>query len=350
MTCIVTTKQVVELLAAGGKKGWGYLVKNNNSSKELCTHMCTYLKYFKMWKIEDDKVLWPRLQCVLQQLEAEQAKITPEEDPEGTILEGIKKKKEEVRKRMEDCWMVPKNTHDKGHACGVGAVGGRNLMLGAGACAATVSKKQFLMEPTSLNPVGGSSSGSSSSSSGRNNVGGMTNEELAHELLLDPNFKLDKQIKEKEWLGPTSGGNYIQTRIRGVFEKSFYTALQQELCNEPFPKYEKVFSLLESIVSQVQELCKGYPEAQWVVEIVDMKLVRQNIENRLVNMESFMCMMEHVMSKIIGPTFLRMKDDDLKESTWEGWLNITKKTSSCKSKEHMATLVSEVSDLNDWNN
>lgn len=99
----------------------------------------------------------------------------------------------------------------------------------------------------------------------------MSNEQLAHELLLDPGFTMD----EKD---DNDTSKLVHTKIRVTFKPAFWTHVYNDLCAQPMV-LQRVFKVLDEIRVAVGNACRNRPEARLIEEVIDMDLIRQSIAN-----------------------------------------------------------------------
>jgi hypothetical protein len=94
----------------------------------------------------------------------------------------------------------------------------------------------------------------------------MSNEQLAHELLLKPTFQLTEA---------TAGGCEVinEERIRASFQEAFWKSLADDLWLSP-PCYVRVLRVLADVRDGIAELA-GEREASQMREVVDLDLIRQ---------------------------------------------------------------------------
>jgi hypothetical protein len=156
------------------------------AARRLPGLLCTYLRTFKAWKMEDERRLAGRLRRALKGIEetisrAREKKSQAEEEEEAEE-EGLDQL-EQQRQKLE-----AKLRQIGGLDGGGGGGGGASAGVG-GATAATVVKTHNVQDLG----AGGVASGG----------GGVTNEQLAHELLVDGDFKLDDQVLSPSFLTPT---------------------------------------------------------------------------------------------------------------------------------------------------
>jgi hypothetical protein len=106
-------------------------------------------------------------------------------------------------------------------------------------------------------------------------VGGLSNEQLAHELLLNREFRLNETANIPD-------EQLVHTRIKEPFERVFWTSLAEDLSAVP-PCYARTLSVLEEIKKGVQSLSTGHPESQRIADILDLELIAQQIEKETLD-------------------------------------------------------------------
>jgi hypothetical protein len=97
----------------------------------------------------------------------------------------------------------------------------------------------------------------------------VTNEQMAHGILLDPTYSLDA----------TQGGTVVQRRIRDVFRESFWKSLTDDL---RFPFYGRLFKLFQEIVDGVMKLVEGFKiahDGRVILQVLDLGLIKQEVGN-----------------------------------------------------------------------
>jgi hypothetical protein len=105
----------------------------------------------------------------------------------------------------------------------------------------------------------------------------MTNEQLAHELLLDPTFQLDES-------GGCSVENPVFHRIRESFHQAFWDSLVDDL-RLATPCYVRVLRVLAEIRDGISELA-GSLQSGAIAEAVDLDFIKQQAEAGLYGWES----------------------------------------------------------------
>ena len=117
----------------------------------------------------------------------------------------------------------------------------------------------------------------------------MTNEQLAHELLLDPTFQLDAN-------GGCSAENPVFHRIRESFHQAFWDSLVDDLKLTP-PCYVRVLRVLAEVRDGISELT-GSIQPTNISEVVDLDFIKQQAEKGLYNWENCMRLVGSVVAVI----------------------------------------------------
>ena len=100
----------------------------------------------------------------------------------------------------------------------------------------------------------------------------MSNEQLAHELALDPTFQLDEG-------GGCSAENPLYQRIRGSFHRAFWDSLVCDLCLD-MPCYTRVLRVLAEIRDGIHDLA-GTRDSCNIMEVIDLDYIHQQAERGL---------------------------------------------------------------------
>jgi hypothetical protein len=137
---------------------------------------------------------------------------------------------------------------------------------------------------------------------------GMSNEQLAYELILDP-FCVLRYSDEQQ-----SCTSLITTNIRQTFPKAFWDKLKQELLTTPPPSsssndnsstsYASVFTVLTEILDSVINVCRGWDNnsvhniAQRIQDILDIDHLKQRVAAGAMPPSDIFSMMSSLISGI----------------------------------------------------
>ena len=119
--------------------------------------------------------------------------------------------------------------------------------------------------------------------------GRMSNEQLAHELLMDPTFQLDES-------GGCSTENPVFHRIRESFHQAFWDSLVDDLKLET-PCYVRVLRVLGEIRDGINDLA-GSREAGNIAEAVDLDYIKKQAEEGLYTWSSCKSLIAAVVSVV----------------------------------------------------
>ena len=138
--------------------------------------------------------------------------------------------------------------------------------------------------------------------------GRMTNEQLAHELLLDPTFQLDE-----------SGGCRVENPVFHSIRESFHQAFLDSLVDDlrlAAPCYVRVLRVLGEIQDGISDVA-GSREAGRIAEAVDLDLIRQQAEVGVYGWDS--CSRQ--MGSVVG-VIQAVQAPKRDEETRAGWREV----------------------------
>lgn len=141
-------------------------------------------------------------------------------------------------------------------------------------------------------------------------VGSMTNEQLAHELLLDKNFRLDDKSGMSE-------DKLVHTKIRETFERAFWESLVDDLSCDP-PSYARVLSVLTEIKVGIETLGAGHAEAHTIGEIIDVDLITEQLDSHALSHHGCLHLIDGTV-RVLVSMHDRMKSPSRRQETTEKW-------------------------------
>jgi hypothetical protein len=150
--------------------------------------------------------------------------------------------------------------------------------------------------------------------------GRMTNEQLAHELLLDPTFQLDET-------GSCSVDNPVFNRIRESFHQAFWDSLVDDL-KLPTPCYVRVLRVLAEIRDGINDLA-GSKEAGSISEVIDLDHIKKQAELGLYSWDHCKSLSSSVLLVI-----QRVQAPKRDEETKARWIAIEQDMQSALPEEH----------------
>ena len=200
------------------------------------TTLFEYLTRFKTWKIPDEAKLTCRIQHALVALHQAE-KLLPADEPEDSNLKAeFRTQTGRLREKLQQIAgkeALEKFDRELPERCK------RPLGVGAGGAEVAAALQQ----------------------------GKMTNESLAHELLLDPTFLLDDS-------GGSGLDNPVFQRIRESFHRSFWDSLVDDL-NLATPCYTRVLRVLAEIRDGIIDLAG---ERGAICEVLDVDFIKTRAE------------------------------------------------------------------------
>lgn len=232
-------------------------------SKNFVPLLFEYLKRFKAWKVPDEAKLICRIKHALIALYQAESHLPLDEPDDSKLKIEFKTQIERLRSKLSQ-------------------IGGQDAL-------------KLFDEQRQTGIISGCSGGSGGSGN-PNNPGGaggayaalpgrMSNEQLAHELLLDPNFQLDED-------GGCGIENPVFHHIRESFHKAFWDSLVDDL-RLATPCYARVLRVLKEIYDGINDLV-GTREQ--INEIIDIDYIKQQVESNLYTWDN--C--KNLISSIVG--------------------------------------------------
>ncbi|XP_012273619.1 T-complex protein 11-like protein 1 isoform X2 [Orussus abietinus] len=130
---------------------------------------------------------------------------------------------------------------------------------------------------------------------------GMTNMALAHEIVLDKNFKL-QQLDTRT--------SVLQKQVKEIMHQAFWDILAEQLAETP-PNYSQALILLKDIIDSLDELVLPHHKKirQNMKEVLDVKLIKQQAEQGTLDFHSYANFVISIMSKVCAP----VRDEKLLE-------------------------------------
>ena len=202
-------------------------------SAQFTSLLFDYLKCFKAWKVPDEAKLVCRIRHALVALYQAEAHLPPDEPDDSRLKVEFRTQIERLRSKLQQI---------------------------AGADAVVQFDAERANNVLPQGPPGG---GAYAALPGR-----MTNEQLAHELLLDPTFQLDES-------GGCSVENPVFHRIRASFHQAFWDSLADDL-RLATPCYVRVLRVLAEIRDGLKDLGGANVDAH--DGLVDLDWIRQQAE------------------------------------------------------------------------
>ncbi len=234
-----TFQRIVERVASAGS----FQGVASDLSCDFPTTLLEYLKRFKEWKVPDEAKLTCRIKHALIALYNAQQHLPPDEPEDSKLKVEFRTQIERLRAKLQQIAGADALAEfDANHTVHSACAGGCNALSSY----ATMS-------------------------------GRMTNEQLAHELLLYPAFQLDES-------GGSEVENPVYHRIRESFHQAFWNSLVDDL-RLPTPCYVRVLRVLSEVRDGISDLA-GAPESASVKETLDIDFIRRQVESGAYDWDS----------------------------------------------------------------
>lgn len=261
--------------------------------------LCTYLRTFKDWKLVDEKKLANRLTTALWHLEEAERGLKGEE-ADAKIRPELQAQQKRLREKLAQiAGDKAVQAHDEETK--------RRL-----AHPATVSRDADVPQPPPA-PAG--------------HVGGMTNEQLAHELLLDKDFRLDEKAG-------MSDDKLVHTKIRETFERAFWESLVEDLASSP-PTYARVLSVLTEIRTGIEGLSQGQPEERRIGEVIDVDAITTQLRQQAFDYLGVEALVDEVV-KVLLSMHDRMRSPERNKETADKWAEVRASMQGAASQDQTA--------------
>ena len=214
---------------------------SHDLTKSFPILLFNYIDWFKKWKLVDEVKLYGRIKHALVAL-LEARKLLPLDDFENS---------EQEKSFLEDLGRL------------------KNKLIHIGG---PMKWQQFEKDYPEITTLQISRISQESSSNHEFKNKRMTNEELAHELLLKPTFQLTEAMASGCF-------DVITQRIRESFREAFWSSLEDDLrLSEPC--YARILKLLAEVRDGIAELAGSEVSSQ-VRELVDIDLISQQTQMKV---------------------------------------------------------------------
>ena len=265
----------------------------DTDGKDLPRLLCSYLRDFKAWKTKDEKRLANKITETLQNLEAAEKSIA--HDPaQASLCQQVRD--QQVRLKQK-------------------------LAIVAGAKAVEEYEKQ--RKEAAERDAAAAAAAVSALAQGCGQCAGMSNEQLAHEVLLNPLFTLDdKDCKTEDKL--------VLTRIRETIKPDFWKALYEDLSVTP-QSYAHVLTVLKEIKSSIQNVAQGHPESRRIAEIVDVDFISQRLERTALDFNECDSIIDAIVDVLVA-IHEKLKTPERKQVTVSKWKEVRAKLGESASK------------------
>jgi hypothetical protein len=243
-------------------------------SCDIPTMLFEYLKRFKAWKVPDEAKLTCRIKHALIALYGAEQHLPLDEPEDSKLKVEFRTQIQRLRSKLSQ-------------------IAGPDALV------------QFDAERVTGGPrIGGGNGSAYTAIPGR-----LTNEQLAHELLLDQTFQLSDN-------GGTSAENPVFHRIRESFHQAFWDSLVDDLKLLPTPCYVRVLRVLAEVRDGISELAGGI-EVSAIHEAIDIDFIRRQVELGVYEWDD--C--KRLVGMVVG-VIRRLQAPNRDADTQEQWLTV----------------------------
>lgn len=278
---------IAKELAKGTK--WNQIA----ATADIPTLLCTYLRTFKEWKIVDESKLAGRLKKALKGIEDAIVKAKAEESSAArSMVPDLEEQQQKLKAKLRQIGALDVDDGEASQSAPFPVTKG--LGGKAAVTAARVVKTHSHPEAAGL-----ASKGS-----------GMSNEQLAHELLLDSGFQLrDKPGASDEKL--------VHTKIAEAYENAYWDSMVDDLTDEP-PSFSPVLNVLATIRTGIEELSQHQPEAHQIRDIIDIDHIKIQLQEKSLDFKGCERLIDGIVGVVVS-MHLRMKAVERGDETLSLW-------------------------------
>ena len=252
-------------------------------SVDFETLLYEYLKAFKAWKVPDEAKLTCRIKHALIALYQAKEHLPPDEPEDSKLNIEFRTQIERLRSKLAQ-------------------------IAGEAALQEFDERRLAGYIPASdANGSGGNGGGNGGAGAAYAALPGrMTNEQLAHELLLDPTFQLDES-------GGCSVENPVFKRIRESFHHAFWDSLVDDL-RLAAPCYVRVLRVLAEVRDGVNDLA-GARESAALSDAIDLDFIKCQAEAGAYNWHNCCALIGSIVT-IVQRVQAPKRDEETK-TKWE---------------------------------
>ncbi|KAJ1465578.1 T-complex protein 11-domain-containing protein [Baffinella frigidus] len=236
----------------------------------------TYLKAFQAWKLPDEAKLTDRIKHALTALYQAEDHLVEGDPDTPKLREEFRAQQERLRAKLLQ-------------------IAGEDAVKALDHLRASQNEAQACAPIPVAVALGAAAAEHSANGGGYNALPRrMTNDQLAHELLLDPKFTLDEH-------GGCRGENPVHAKIRKSFHDAFWKSLSDDLRLTP-PCYVRVLRVLEEVRDNINDMATGggaWSGAAQIVDVLDIDLIKQQLEHGAFTWETC-CKLVHDVEAILN--------------------------------------------------
>jgi hypothetical protein len=159
------------------------------------------------------------------------------------------------------------------------------------------------------------------------NVLGMSNYQLAHEVLLNPLFQLDENENDTD-------DKLVLTNIRQTIKPEFWRILFSNLAHTPQSNV-LVLNVLKEIKTSIQNVVQNHPESlRMIPEIIDLDLISQTLgEGTILNVMECNGLLTAVVEVIVSIHQKLQTPLGRKQETEQKWQEVSTRLRACYAQD-----------------
>jgi hypothetical protein len=159
----------------------------------------------------------------------------------------------------------------------------------------------------------------------------MTNEQLAHELLLDKDFRVDAKNDQ-------SDDKFVHLKTCAKFDQAFWDSITRDICRTP-PIYSDITHILTFIKGEIEIIATGHVEGRQIAEIIDIELIVQQITQEALDYQGCDALINSIVNVLLA-IHDRMRSPMRRKETQDGWSDMRTQMGSATNNAERGQCVS----------
>ncbi len=242
----------------------------------FCVALVTFLKRFKAWKVPDEVKLTSRIRHALIALYQAELQLPSDEPADSPLKREFCIQVERLRSKLQQIAGVEAlRQFDRDRiAGGVGVMPlpvEASLEQSISTVVAPYTTRQYAYEAMQAR---------------------VSNEQLAHELLMDPRFQLDESTGDLSTVH-----NPVVRRIRDTFHAAFWSSVVDDLCLPTAPCFTRALRVLREVRDGIVDLAGGR-ELAAIQELVDLPFIEEQTRRGVFAWDSCMTLVAGIVASI----------------------------------------------------
>ena len=247
--------------------------------------LCNYLRAFKAWKLVDEVKVIARVKSAIQGLDNAED-IMEDKIKNFDVITSLKAQQQRLRQQM------------------VNLKGQKELDAYDADRREAASKRRKCSSNT-----------------------GVDNSQLAHELLLDPDFRLEEDSGK-------SNDKLVRTKLVKPFPKDFWKLLCTHLTTNP-PSYSRVLLVLTKIKASIESLSAGHSEGPRIAAIISDQVTTKLLSGDTLDYRECKNIGDAIVDVLVS-MHNRMKSAERRRETVDGWNAVCEVMTSISEENNLA--------------